>query len=103
MSWFASLSFERKGLFIYGLILLAWLLGFELPSKDVLGWAPWPSTTLTIRNAIRWWHPIAGMVALLLFMLWAHFDRGWNVIYLIATASLIVSAVLVHVFIGAAT
>lgn len=102
MHWFMSLSFERKGLLVYGLVLLVWLLGFELPAKDVLGWAPWPSTTLTIRNAIRWWHPIAGMVVMFLFMLYAHFDRGWNAVYLIATAALIVLAVLAHVLVGAA-
>ena len=84
------------GLLVYGGVLLAWLLGFELPSKDVLGWAPWPSTTLTIRDAIKWWHPVALMVIFFLLMLALHLDNGWKVRYLVATVAAILLAVLAH-------
>jgi hypothetical protein len=97
MNWFLRLSELQRGLVVYGTILLAWLLGFELPSKDVLGWAPWPSTTRTIRDAIKWWHPVALMVVFFLLVLSLHLDNGWKVRYLIATVAAIVVAVVVHV------
>jgi hypothetical protein len=95
--WFNALSSERKGLVIYGVILAAWLFGFELPSKDVLGWAPWPSTTKTIRGAVQWWHPIGLMIPFGLFVLWGHFDLDWRATYLITTAVLFALAIVIHV------
>lgn len=89
----------QRGLTVYGGIFLVWLLALELPSRDVLGLAPWPSTTLTIRDAIQWWHPIALMIAFLFFILYLHFDKNLNVWYLIGTGALTVLAVLIHYFI----
>ncbi len=87
----------QRGLAVYGGIIALWLLGAELPSKDVLGWAPWPSLTLTIRDSIQWWHPVALMVVAFLFVLTLHFDKHLNVWYLIATAAAIVAAIVAHI------
>jgi hypothetical protein len=83
---------------VYGAYLLFWLVALELPGHFRI--VPWPTTTRTIRDAIQWWHPVALMVVMFLFMLYGHFDRGWSVAYLIAVSAIIVAAVAVHLAAG---
>lgn len=87
------MSFPLRGVLVYGggFLLLELLALF--------GVAPWPTLTGTIRDSIKWWHPIALMVSIFLFTLWGHFDRGWSAVWLIAIAVLIALAIVAHVLV----
>lgn len=79
--------------------LLFWLPYFlvaELPAH-FFSWWPWPTLSSTVWGGIKWWHPIAAMVTLFLFVLWGHLDRGWSAVWLIASGLLIAVAIGVHV------
>ena len=60
---------------------------FELPAKDVLGWAPWYSLSKTTELGTSWWWPVALWVALFMFVLLGHFEpTHWSVRWVIAAA-----------------
>lgn len=78
--------------------LLVWLptfLAWELPA---VFWkrCPWPTFSDTVRGAVGWWHPIAYFVALILFVLWGHFDEHWRVRYLIVVTFALAGAIIAH-------
>lgn len=58
--------------------LLIGFLGFELASKDVLGWAPWMSLTATGRHAISTYPIVGPLLFATIVFLTVHFiyDRG---------------------------
>lgn len=81
-------------------IWTAAFLSFELPP---LFWAscPWMTLSHTVSSGIRWWHPIALMLAVFMFTLYGHFDRGWTWMYVAVEGALIALAILTHLLDGA--
>lgn len=58
---------------------------------------PWPTLSETVWLAIRWWHPVATIVAVLMVILYGHFEDHWRVRYLIATALVGTALIVAHV------
>ena len=80
------------------LIWLAVILFMELTP---LIWhsCPWGQLTGTVREGIRWWHPVATLVLVILVILWGHFDENWRVRYLLAAGVVGVEAILIHILV----
>lgn len=93
IAWFRQLSELQRGLLVWGLVLAGAFLPVELAGHFL---HPWPTLSRTVWDSIRWWHPVAGMVAVFLFVLWGHLDRDWSVGYLVVVAALIMVAVVTH-------
>lgn len=67
----------------------------ELPAHFI-SWWPYPTLSRTVWDGIKWWHPIAFMVAIFLFALWGHLDRNWSAGWLILVGVLIAAAITAH-------
>lgn len=80
--------------------IAVWLPAFlllELPAHYKL--VPWPTLSSTVWDGIKWWHPVAYFVAILMFVLYGHFERHWSVGWLIGVAFALTAAVVVHVLV----
>ncbi|MDE2104783.1 MAG: hypothetical protein KGL39_46530 [Patescibacteria group bacterium] len=82
---------------VWGIVV--WLpsfLALELTAKFWDG-CPWPTLSETVWLAIRWWHPIATLVAVIMIVLYGHFEDHWRVRYLIAVSLVGAASIVAHI------
>ena len=76
-------------------LFLGTFLVFELLPTFWSG-CPWDQLTVFVRWDIKWWHPIALIVAAFLLVLLAHFDNGVKARWLIEVSVVGAVAIALH-------
>lgn len=92
--WLTGLSIAQRTGIVYGALLAGWLFGLELPAR--FGWIPILTLSGDITAAIKWWHVLGFELAAFMVVLFGHFDNGWKVEWVIASAAAIAASVAVH-------
>lgn len=77
---------------------LLWLGAFLSLELVPVFWkgCPWFTLSSTVSGGIRWWHPLGLLVAVFMFTLYGHFDRGWSWAWIVAEGALIAVAIGLH-------
>jgi len=87
----------RNGVIPWLVVFLGFFLALELPARDIGGVWPWPSLSQFVWNDVTWWWPVSVIVAVIMVVLFGHFEWRWPARFLIVAASLALVSIGLHV------